>query len=249
MYELKTYEINDSRAPRCFCNFWIIAFSYVWSYDSVPDFDFYYTGILRKNVYTICKKMNFEIQSPCKTNENSMLFKVVFNHKPFSLWLLFQEKMKECIPKLIHSLSMIYAYSTYYNTFSNMTVLFVKVGQRCSWSTKYRILVTLMCVLQITNQMITSCKRHITDSYTQSIWAQDPETILKKIDSCISLNEAYQRIYRETKESMLEKRFDFSEMRIFGNFNLFVQRLGHIRMVVDKIRTYSILKEITLEGE
>ena len=46
--------------------------------------------------------------------------------------------------------------------------------------------------MQITNQMITACKSYITDSGYETIWTQEQNAVLKKLDDCIKLNEEYQ---------------------------------------------------------
>ena len=40
--------------------------------------------------------------------------------------------------------------------------------------------------------MITACKSYITDSGYETIWTQEQNAVLKKLDDCIKLNEEYQ---------------------------------------------------------
>ncbi len=66
--------------------------------------------------------------------------------------------------------------SRYYNTSERMTSLFVK----------------------ITNQMITTCKEYIHKDGNNP-WEQDRKKLVKKLKDCVSLNEAYQFVFHETK--------------------------------------------------
>ena len=117
-----------------------------------------------------------------------------------------QVTMLDSIPGLINAIRMINSYSRYYNTSEQMTALFVKV----------------------TNQMITACRAHITDSGFHGVWDQDRAVVLKKLDDCKRLNQEYQLCFQKTKEKLKEhpeeKPFDFSEMYIFGKFNNFARR-------------------------
>ncbi|CAH8436226.1 unnamed protein product [Dicrocoelium dendriticum] len=135
------------------------------------------------------------------------------------------------MPNLLKSLGLIYQHSTFYNTFSNMTVLFVK----------------------ITNQVIATCKRFLTQDHTKSIWEQDSEVIIKKMNECIELNLAYQDAYRRTRQEMIESgakhAFNFSEVQIFGNMNLFTQRLEYLTRVLQTLGRYATLRSFVLEGK
>ncbi|TPP56023.1 Dynein heavy chain 5 axonemal [Fasciola gigantica] len=135
------------------------------------------------------------------------------------------------MPNLLKALALIYQHSTFYNTFSHMTVLFVK----------------------ITNQIIATCKRYLTDNHTQSIWEQDSQLIIERMQECIELNLAYQEAYRSTRDEMLEngsqRAFNFSEVQIFGNMNLFTQRLEYLTRVLQTLMQYATLREFVLEGK
>ena len=117
-----------------------------------------------------------------------------------------QITMLDAIPGLINAIRMINSYSRYYNSSERMTALFVKV----------------------TNQMITACRAHITDSGYYKVWDQDSAVVLKKLGDCVRLNQEYQQCFQRTKEKLRnhpeERPFDFSEMYIFGKFNNFCRR-------------------------
>ncbi|KAF5402393.1 hypothetical protein PHET_04094 [Paragonimus heterotremus] len=135
------------------------------------------------------------------------------------------------MPNLLKALGLIYQHSTFYNTFSNMTVLFGK----------------------ITNQIIATCKRYLTNNHTKSIWEQDSDLIIQRMNECIELNLAYQEAYRTTRQDMIDsgvkQAFNFSEVQIFGNMNLFTQRLEYLTRVLQTLGQYATLREFVLEGK
>ncbi len=114
--------------------------------------------------------------------------------------------MLDAIPGLMNAIRMINSYSRYYNTSDRMTALFVKV----------------------TNQMITACRAHLTDSGYHKVWEQEVGVVLQKISECLKLNDEYQVAFQRTKETLRnnpdERQFDFSEMYMFGKFNNFARR-------------------------
>lgn len=114
--------------------------------------------------------------------------------------------MLDSIPGLINTIRMINSYSRYYNTSERMTALFVKV----------------------TNQMITACRAHITDSGYHKIWEQERTLVLERMADCKRLNDEYQKCFQRTKKKLEEhpdeKPFDFSETYIFGKFDNFCRR-------------------------
>ncbi|KAJ3249557.1 Dynein heavy chain 5, axonemal [Chytriomyces hyalinus] len=134
------------------------------------------------------------------------------------------------IPGLINAIKMIYSISRYYNTSERMTSLFVKV----------------------TNQMITSCKEYIYKDEGTKLWDQDRTQLVKKLNECVKLNEAYQRCFHETKkrlqENPHEKQFDFSEMYIFGKFDAFCKRIQKVIDMFSVIEKFSLLERLGIEG-
>lgn len=114
--------------------------------------------------------------------------------------------MLDSIPGLMNAIRMINSYSRYYNTSERMTALFVKV----------------------TNQMITACRAHITDSGYSKLWDLERNVVLQRLSDCLHLNNEYQLCFQRTKEKLKnhpeERPFDFSEMYIFGKFNNFCRR-------------------------
>uniref|UniRef100_A0A7N6BK52 AAA+ ATPase domain-containing protein n=1 Tax=Anabas testudineus TaxID=64144 RepID=A0A7N6BK52_ANATE len=138
--------------------------------------------------------------------------------------------MVDAIPGLINAIKMIHSISRYYNTSEKITSLFVKV----------------------TNQMITACKAYITNNGSNSIWDQPQQVVVDKIKAAIHLNKEYQRYFHKTKERLeqtpSERRFDFSEMYIFGKFDTFQRRLIKILDMFSSISTYSALQDSKIEG-
>ena len=118
--------------------------------------------------------------------------------------------MKKPLYRLLYTVKMIFDVSTFYNSTERVASLIVK----------------------ITNQVIRSCKRYITESGNVNIWDQVPEVIAKKLEECIQLNAQYKDAYyiiRDKKdESGKKKEFSFSEQYIFGRFDYFCNRLTNI---------------------
>ncbi|CAH8868079.1 unnamed protein product [Trichobilharzia szidati] len=139
--------------------------------------------------------------------------------------------MKKKMPNLLKALALIYQHSTFYNTFSHMTILFVKIS----------------------NQIISTFKSYLTMHHTKSIWDQDSKVIVSKMEKCIELNLSYQEAYKRTSQEMNDananRMFNFSEVQIFGNINLFTQRLGYLIRVIKTLEEYSALRDFVLEGK
>ena len=76
--------------------------------------------------------------------------------------------------------------------------------------------------------------------------------VLETIEKCLQLNESYQENYRITKEKMLAapkgKQFDFSEMQIFGKFDLFCRRLIKLMDMFSTVQQFKSLAEQKFEG-
>ncbi|GCC35016.1 hypothetical protein chiPu_0013494 [Chiloscyllium punctatum] len=137
--------------------------------------------------------------------------------------------MVEHIPNLMNSIRMIHSISKYYNTSEHMTSLFVKV----------------------TNQMITTCKRHLCQNVGK-FWDQDRHELLKKIKDCTQLNVEYQkhfqRIREKLRENPKERQFEFSENYIFGKFDTFCKRLEKITFMMNTMENLSDLQHVKMEG-
>ena len=80
----------------------------------------------------------------------------------------------------------------------------------------------------------------------------DMPIVLETIEKCLQLNESYQENYRITKEKMLAapkgKQFDFSEMQIFGKFDLFCRRLIKLMDMFSTVQQFKSLAEQKFEG-
>ena len=138
-------------------------------------------------------------------------------------------KMKKHLFRLLHIVKMIFNISTFYNSPERVASLLVK----------------------ITNVVIQSCRRYITESGTVNIWDQDPDVIEKKLEECIKLNDQYREAYheiRKKKEGREKKEFTFSEQYIFGRFDYFCTRLKNILNMFRKIKLYTELFKTRLEN-
>ncbi|XP_060709267.1 dynein axonemal heavy chain 8-like [Hemiscyllium ocellatum] len=138
--------------------------------------------------------------------------------------------MTKGVPNLINAIQMIHNVSRYYNTSQQMTALFIKV----------------------TNQMVTACKEYITEDGNARVWDQDSEIIIKKMEECKKLLTEYRKYFQNTKkqttETVRDTPFDVSEMYIFGKLDVFCKRLEKITEMVETSKTFSVLKNSTIEG-
>jgi dynein heavy chain, axonemal len=141
------------------------------------------------------------------------------------------ESITDTLPALMNSIKMIHTIARYYNTPERMTSLFAK----------------------ITEQMIVNCKMHITgDNDMDALWESDPQELVRKLESCLKLNEAYHEQYRLTKSKLEQtpkgKQFSFNEMSIFGHFDLFCRRVIKLIDMFSTIDQFNSLSKNKLEG-
>jgi dynein heavy chain len=141
------------------------------------------------------------------------------------------ETITDTLPALMNSIKMIHTIARYYNTSERMTSLFAK----------------------ITEQMIVNCKMHITgDDTADALWSKEPQELVRKLESCLKLNEAYQEQYRLTKTKLEQtpkgKQFTFNEMQIFGKFDLFCRRVIKLIDMFSTIDQFNSLSKNKLEG-
>ncbi|CAH8577937.1 unnamed protein product [Schistosoma turkestanicum] len=131
--------------------------------------------------------------------------------------------MLDSVPKLVTMIRLVYEISTYYNTQEKITSLFVKV----------------------TNQIIFACKAYVTNNYQSTIWTEKTEVLLKKIIDCCNLHQVYKNSFQRVKTELAakpnSKKFDLSEMHIFGKYDLFCRRLLEINEIFHMISSYSCL--------
>ncbi|CAK0855452.1 unnamed protein product [Prorocentrum cordatum] len=132
----------------------------------------------------------------------------------------------------MNAVKMIHTIARYYNTTERMTNLFAK----------------------ITNQMITNCKECVLEEggESDSLWKKDPLVLIKNLESCIKLNDAYQSQYKDTKDTLLTlpkgKQFDFSETLIFGRFDLFCRRVYKLIDMFQTIHQFTSLSQHRFDG-
>ena len=140
----------------------------------------------------------------------------------------------DSLPPLLNSIKMIHTIARYYNKSDKMTSLFTKIS----------------------NQMITNCKKNITKNGSASdLWKTDeypPAEMIKILQSCIKLNEAYKDEYYKTKGTLQNtpkgKQFDFSESQIFGKFDMFIRRVTKLISLFGSVEQFETLARHNLEG-
>ena len=146
----------------------------------------------------------------------------------------------DALPALMNSVKMIHQIARYFgNDKFRMEDLFVR----------------------LTYRMIVNCKDYILqagdsedDAKTSGtkLWTKDPATLLKSLEECLKLNEAYQDTYRFTKEALASqpnaKKFEFDENAIFGHFDLFCRRVIKLVDMFATIAQFEALASHNLEG-
>ena len=153
----------------------------------------------------------------------------VIEKSSHAIYLEDPANMKKSLFRLLHVVKMIYNISAFYNSPERVASLLVK----------------------ITNVVIQSCRRYITENGVANIWDQEPETIEEKLTGCIKLNQQYRDAYHEIrrrKEGREKKEFSFSEQYIFGRFDYFCTRLQNILNMFSKIKSYTILFKARFES-
>ena len=131
--------------------------------------------------------------------------------------------------RVIHIVKMIYNVSHHYNTPERVASLLVK----------------------ITNQVIRTCKRYITQGGRKTIWNQDRLDVEEKLMQCIKLNQDYKDAYARVKNRKVGKEireFSFSEKYIFGRFDSFCTRLRNLLSMFKKINLYTRLFNERMEA-
>lgn len=141
--------------------------------------------------------------------------------------------MMECIPNLINVVTNIHNISRYYNTSQRLTSLYVKV----------------------TNQMVNSLRKYMTDNGKNLIWEQSSDELLARIDKVDALSECYKKNFQVAKQILQEAAieagtidFELSEMYIFGKLDYFSKRLHKIGQIINTIEQYDILTTTKIEG-
>eukprot|EP01138_Halocafeteria_seosinensis_P007479 gb/GECG01007645.1/.p1 GENE.gb/GECG01007645.1/~~gb/GECG01007645.1/.p1 ORF type:complete len:3314 (+),score=514.53 gb/GECG01007645.1/:1-9942(+) len=146
----------------------------------------------------------------------------------------------DALPALMNSIKMIHQIARYFgNDKFRMEDLFVR----------------------LTRRMIMNCKEFILQSGEgedeaktsgTKLWTKDPATLLKTLEECLKLNEAYQDTYRFTKEALASqpnvKKFEFDENAIFSHFDLFCRRIIKLIDMFATIAQFDALASHKLEG-
>jgi len=147
----------------------------------------------------------------------------------------------DTLPALTNSIKMIHTIARYYSTNERMTALFA-------------------C---ITDQMIMNCKASIwgiecdevcnqDSSRAEGLWEGNEQDLVRRLEACLKLSEAYQEQYRLTKKKLQSmpkgKQFDFNEMHVFGKFDLFCRRVIKLIDMFSTIDQFKSLSVNKLEG-
>lgn len=153
-------------------------------------------------------------------------------------------KMLLVVGDLMETIRMIHSMAKYYGSKDNMTTLMVKIANQMIKACRAWIR-TIPPEYALVDDENASIKKHF-------IYDRYPKDILKKISDCIMLNNRYHSAYKEVLTKLLqtpqEKQFDFSEEAIFGNYDLFCQRLKKIADIIITKDNFSSLDKTTVSG-
>ena len=110
-----------------------------------------------------------------------------------------------------------------------------------------------MCIFsisQVTNQMVSACKKYITEGSYVRVWDVASDTLLQRLKACQTLYERYQECFHQSKQRGRSglRPYEISEMYVFGKFSSFSRRLDQIHSMVNTIQQFSVLKESHIEG-
>ena len=137
--------------------------------------------------------------------------------------------MKVHITRLLNIVKMIQNISSFYNSSERISSLIVKIS----------------------NQIIKSCKRYITEGGRLGVWNQQPAIIEKKLLECVKLNQQYREAYNHVKtkrDGNTVRKFNFSEQSIFGRFDSFCKRLQNLLEMFEKMKMFSQIFYTKLEA-
>ena len=137
--------------------------------------------------------------------------------------------MKVHITRLLNIVKMIQNISSFYNSPERISSLIVKIS----------------------NQIIKSCKRYITEGGRLGVWNQGTTIIEKKLLECVKLNLQYREAYNHVKtkrDGNTVRKFNFSEQSIFGRFDSFCKRLQNLLEMFKKMKMFSQIFETKLEA-
>jgi dynein heavy chain len=140
------------------------------------------------------------------------------------------------VPALLNNIKMMYIISRYYSTTPRMTALFWK----------------------ITNQMIIACKNSINpERKGAAIWNQTatPEKLkqlLEDLRSSLELNKVYQKAYQTIKDELATadtagKNMELPDLKIFGHFALFTNRIDKLISVFNTVQQFTLLKTYNID--
>ena len=208
------------------------------------------------------KWKSIDIQITEAANEAKDNVKYLFTLEKFiePLYTGTPSSIIDTLPALMNSIKMIHSIARYYNTTERMTALFTKITLQMIQTCK-------MCIYgrgqnPIRQLNSRNCEDGVDSgpglsilsdaNASEELWDQNPEKLIRHLDSCLKLNEAYQEQYRLTKDKLFSmpkgKQFEFNELHIFGQFDLFCRRILKLIDMFTTIHQFSSLSQHKLEG-
>ena len=100
--------------------------------------------------------------------------------------------------------------------------------------------------MQVSNQMITSCKTFIADG--DDVWRQPATVVEQKFSECQQLHGEYRDHIRALRNHLGDRR-EFSDVIMFGKFDKFADRLRKIAEMLTTLQKFRALRDSKIEGD
>ena len=183
-------------------------------------------------IITLWNELDIKITESSNEAKDNVKFLTSLEKYTEMFYVLDPPECEELIPGLITSVSMVHNISRYYRT-------------------PHRICTFLK---KVTNQMINRCWSYIQQDGL--LYEQDRLKLIEKFNSCIQLNQTYQRIYEGTMKKKVPNQNDKGgserELRthfiIFGKFDAFANRCKTLVELFTTIDQFHNLKNCQVEG-
>jgi dynein heavy chain len=173
------------------------------------------------------------------------------------------ESITDTLPALMNSIKMIHTIARYYNTSERMSSLFSKITDQMITNCKAHIIdlkkkdnaadgSAADAGVPGKEGVVEKVAELIDINPKDALWESEPQELVRKLEACLKLNEAYEEQYKVTKQKLEQtpkgKQFTFDEMQIFGKFKLFCRRVIKLIDMFSTIDQFRSLSKNKLEG-
>ncbi|CRK87169.1 CLUMA_CG000977, isoform A [Clunio marinus] len=138
-------------------------------------------------------------------------------------------EIADCLSQLLQAIRSVYKNSNFYYSDVRITGLLSKV----------------------VNQLIIASQKYLTNNYKNSVWEQNMNEFVKKIEECKKMKEAFRLNYTKMLNEMKEdgeRTFFCSDKYLFERFDSFETRLRKICEIMEICLQYQVLDRIRIGG-